>query len=271
MHMSKPSHQAHNTKARNHRKRLSTVLIVVGLVLVGVALTMWLARQAEYRAQDAENEELASYAQFPEGEDTPPNIDWEGLKAVNSEVVGWLYIPRSSVNFPVYQAGDNSKYLRHNADGDYSIGGQAFMDYENTAPGMLDQQTVIYGHHLRNGAMFKRVADMDTQSTFDNTPTIWYLTQSCSYKLEPLFLYYTNGDDTGVRQLQAASSEDFHTYLLDRLGSAVTKRSDASAIIPRARHVLSLVTCNYYQDNGRTVLVCVPKNEALESSIALDG
>lgn len=248
-------------KHSGHRK-LSTLLIVIGLVLIGIAAFMWFSKQWQYHEQDAENQKLATYAQFPEGEAQPPTVDWAGLKAINPEIVGWVYIPDTSINYPVYQASDNQKYLRHNAEGQYAIGGQVFMDYQNTAPGMVDQQTVVYGHHLRNGAMFKHIADMDNQSTFDATPTVWYLTEQHSYELEPLFLYYTTGDDAEVRELQFDSNDSFRSYLLDRLGGAATRRSDAEQIVGTTSHVLSLVTCNYYQDNGRTVLVCVPKGEA---------
>lgn len=262
--MAKHKRVAHEQPPQGHRthRRLSTLLIVVGAVLIAVAAFMWGSKQWEYHEQDVENEKLATYAQFTEDGDEPPTVDWAGLKAINQEIVGWIYIPNTSINYPVYQASDNQKYLRHNAEGEYSIGGQVFMDYENTAPGMVDQQSIIYGHHLRNGAMFKHVADMDTQSTFDNTPTVWYLTEQQNYELEPLFLYYTNGDDTEVRELQMDSVEAFREYLLGRLGSAVTRRSDAEEIISRTEHVLTLVTCNYYQDNGRTILVCVPKGAA---------
>lgn len=261
--MGKARHATHNagTKGRSHG-RLSTLLIIVGVALIAVAAYLWFSKQYEYHEQDVENEKLVTYAQFTEGEEGPPTVDWAGLKAINTEVVGWIYIPNTSISYPVYQAGDNEKYLRHNAEGEYAIGGQVFMDYQNTAPGMVDQQTIIYGHHLRNGAMFKHVADMDTQSTFDNTPTVWYLTENENYELEPLFLYYTNGDDTEVRELQMDSDETFRQYLLGRLGSAVTRRSDAEDVVMRTSHVLTLVTCNYYEDNGRTVLVCVPKSEA---------
>lgn len=249
-------------EARPHRRAVSTLLIVVGVALLAIAAWLWLSKQWQYHEQDVENEKLATYAQLPQTNDGPPTVDWAGLKAVNDDVVGWVYIPNTSINYPVYQGETNQTYLRMDAEGNYSIGGQVFLDYENTAPGMVDQQSVVYGHHLRNGAMFKHVADMATQSTFDDTPTVWYLTESQSYELEPVFLYHTTGDDTGVRELRTSTDEEFRQYLLERLGEAVSRRSDAEDVIARTSHVLSLVTCQYADQNGRAVLVCVPKVEA---------
>lgn len=265
-HAAHAAHEAPKQKKKlTPRRVVSTILLVVGIALLVGAGGYWLSKQWEYHEQDVENEKLASYAQFPEGTDEPPTIDWAGLKAINPDIVGWIYIPNTSVNYPVYQGDSNEKYLRTNAEGQYSVGGQVFMDYENTAPGMVDNQSIIYGHHLRNGAMFKAIADMDDQSTFDATPTVWYLTENQNYELEPLFLYYTVGSDTEVRTLNSASTADFQSYLLSRLANAQTKRSDAEQVVSKTQHVLSLITCNYYQDDGRTVLVCVPKSEAQDS------
>lgn len=135
------------------------------------------------------------------------------------------------------------------------------MDYQNLAPGMLDQQTIIYGHHLRNGAMFKPIADMDKQEAFDSVSTVWYVTEDANYELEPLFLYYTDENDTNVRVFDWTSEEEFHSYLSGLLAKSVTSRSDAGELIGKASHVLTLCTCNYIDGYGRTILVCAPKSE----------
>ena len=211
--------------------------------------------------QDRINEELATYADVSSSGSSAPQVDWAGLKAVNDEVVGWVQIPDTPVNFPVYQASDNEKYLHMSAEGEYAVGGQLFMDYENAAPGMVDAQTIVYGHHLRNGSMFKAVADMADQGVFDSISTVWYVTESGSYELEPLLVYQTTGDDTNVRQFNFASVEEFRAYLTDLLGRATASRSDAADVITSTSQVLSLCTC-YYEDTdkGRTILVCVPKS-----------
>ena len=198
---------------------------------------MWGYNQWQYHEQDQINEKLATYATIdPKGSEAPV-VDWASLKAVNQDVVGWVQIPNTVVNFPVYQGADNDEYLHTNAEGSYSLGGQIFLDAENTAPGMQDAQSIIYGHHLRNGAMFKPIADMENQEYFDSVSTVWY--------------------------------DDFHTYLAGLLGKAVAKRSDADALIAGADKVLTLCTCNYTNnETGRTILVCVPKASAAADAAA---
>ena len=254
-------------RSRDPKKRvarvLSVILFVVGIGLIAAAAGMWLRDQWRYAEQDRINEELATFADVSTNASTSPQVDWEGLKAVNDEVVGWLQIPGTAVNFPVYQASDNEKYLHTSAEGEYALGGQVFMDYENTAPGMVDAQTIVYGHHLRNGAMFKPISDMEKQEMFDSVSTVWYVTESATYELEPLLLYRTDADDASVRQFGLASQEELTSYLQGLLGKAVTSRADAAERIPAVTQILSLCTCNYDEgDSGRTILVCVPKGGA---------
>lgn len=242
---------------------LSVLLFVAGIGLIVAAVGLWVNNQMQYREQARVNEELAAFVDVTESGTEPPQVDWEALKAVNDEVVGWVQIPGTVVNFPVYQASDNEKYLHTSAEGTYTIGGQIFMDYENTAPGMVDAQTIIYGHHLRDGSMFKAVADMEDQGVFDSVDTVWYVTETASYQLRPLLIYETTGDDTNVRRFSFASTDELHAYLSDLLGRAAASRSDAAEVIAGTSQVLSLCTCYYDDaDKGRAILVCVPISSA---------
>lgn len=241
---------------------LSTILLIVGIALLIAAAIMFGKTQVDYYAQDVINQELAAYTTVPEKKDEAPVVDWAGLKAVNSQVVGWIQIPGSQINYPVYQTTDNEYYLHTNAKGEWSIGGQIFMDYENNPNGLIDQQTILYGHHMRNGSMFQFIGALNDQSTFNKVETIWYLTPTQTYELEPVFTYHTDEDDDEVRQFNFTSVDEFRSYLKDRLSRAVSSRSDAAEVISRAEHVLTLFTCNYTDQYGRTMLICVPKNEA---------
>lgn len=267
-HMSQP--EGKNEVQGNAKKKgdlISNILIVVGVVLLMVAAAMWGVAQFRYYQQDREIAKLSVYATVhdtQQGVETPqpPEVDWEGLKAVNDEVIAWLQVPGTAVNYPVYEAQDNDKYLHTSATGEYAFGGVLFADYECTRPGMVDPCTLIYGHHLRNGAMFKDIADLDNQEAFDAIDTVWYVTEQAAYECEPLFLFYTQDDDMDVRSFRFDSIDAFHAFLNKRLSTAVCARVDALQIIPNISHALNLITCNYYDGYGRTVLVCVPKSEA---------
>ena len=254
-------------KRRRRGGILSTLFIVVGIALLAAAASMWGKAQLRYHEADKNNEELAQYVTvFDEKQDDEvseaPEVDWASLKAINDEVCGWLQVPGTTINYPVYQADNNERYLRNSATGEYLVSGQLFVDYECTWPGMVDLNTLIYGHHLINGTMFEQIAAMDDQARFDEINTVWYVTEDHAYECEPLFMYYTQPEDQTVRKFAFTDTEEFRTYLNDRLGRAVTRREDAAQIVGGTNHVLGLITCNYYEGFGRTVLLCVPKDEA---------
>ena len=257
---------------KKRRNVLSTVLIVVGVVLLLVAGGMWGYAQWQYHVQDENNEKLAAYATVSDDPAGPPTIDWEGLKAVNADVCGWIYVPGTHIDFPVYQGDTNDTYLRASASGEYSVGGQIFMDCENSRPGLVDRQTLLYGHHLNNGAMFTDVDDMASQENFDKVDTVWYLTEDANYELEPLFFYKSAATNGAARQISFASDDDFHTYLADALAQATAKRSDADTVASQATKVLTLCTCDYENDfgkgNGRGLLVCALKSDATSTSMS---
>lgn len=256
-------------KPRRKGNVLSTVLIVVGVALLLVAGGLYIHAQLDYAATDANNEKLASYATVSddaaEADGCPITVDWESLKAVNDDVVGWIYIPGTNVNFPVYQGETNDTYLRTTATGEYAVGGQIFMDYENARPGLVDRQTLIYGHHLNNGAMFAQIDEFANQSGLEQLQTIWYLTETATYELEPLCFYKTAATNGDARTVTWASDDDFHSYLTGLVDQATAKNDEAVSAISSLSKVLTLCTCDYENDfgqsNGRGLLVCALKSE----------
>ena len=262
------------TSKRPRRKRsalrvISTLLIVVGVGLLLAAGGLWGYAQFRYYKQSKTNEALAEHVTITDKtndaqEDKsgcPIDVDWAALKAVNDDVVGWIYVPGTVVNYPVYQGVDNDEYLRTNALGEWSVGGQVFLDWESTPPGMVDHQSVIYGHHLWDGTMFQPLSLLDDQEVFDATDTIWYVTETNEYELQPLFMYYATPYDTTVRNFRFDSDEAFRAYLQEQFTRAVTMRADAQQLIAGAMHVLTMSTCNYYDGYGRSILVAIPKHE----------
>ena len=253
---------------RKHRLRnaLSTIFLVVGIALLATAGYLYFHAQSEYSHTRQSNEKLQKVANVQVSEDNngAPKIDFAALEAVNDDIVGWVDVVGTSMSFPVYQGKTNNTYLRTSATGKYSVGGQVFLDCKNTKPGMVDAQSLIYGHHLNDGQMFAPLDDLKEQGNFDKVKTVWYVDRNNkAWELEPLLLYIIKSDyDDDLRTFTFASNNEFHAYLGKMLAKAVAKRSDAQQVIGGTSHVLTLVTCNYDFGHGRAVMLCVPKSEA---------
>lgn len=80
-------------------------------------------------------------------------IDFSKLLELNDQVVGWIKIDGTKINYPIVRGGDNSYYLNHNILKENSQNGWIFMDYKNNSD-FSDNNTVIYGHNIKSGIMF---------------------------------------------------------------------------------------------------------------------
>lgn len=138
------------------------------------------------------------------------STNFDELRKKNPDTVGWIYVARTNVNFPIVQSRDNNYYLKHNFKKQYNSAGWIYADYRNNFE-ELDQNTIIYGHNRRNGTMFSNLKkflnkDFATQTNAEyfsfNVPGQRYIAKIYSvYKISSDKLLLTNNFET-VRDYQ---------------------------------------------------------------------
>lgn len=171
---------------KKRRSIIPILLIIIGIGLIVAAAAIFINAQIGYKQASESYQKIEE--QYAPAKDASgvPVIDFNALAQTNPEVVGWIYAPGTNINYPVVQATDNSKYLNTLFDGTSNASGAIFLDYEDNAPGMVDQQTTIYGHHMNDGSMFNVISDTTDQATFDSIEYVYYITRDATYKLRPL-------------------------------------------------------------------------------------
>ena len=80
-----------------------------------------------------------------------PIIDWEKLKAINEDIVGWIKIDNTNIDYPILHSNNDLYYLKHNYMKEYNSNGSIFTI--NNLP-FEDKETIVHGHNMRNGIMF---------------------------------------------------------------------------------------------------------------------
>ncbi|MGN0362256.1 MAG: class B sortase [Bilifractor sp.] len=131
-------------------------------------------------ASSAGSEALSAVSVSKE-EDTgsaPISVDWASLKAINDDIVGWLYIGALDLSYPVTHYTDNDFYLHRTFEKNDNFAGSIFEEYQNSAD-FSDPNTIIYGHNMKNGSMFGKLAQLEQKYTDD--ANIWLLTPSGNY------------------------------------------------------------------------------------------
>ena len=246
-------------------RKVRAVLIIVLCIIFFSSLAFLLQIIMGYRMTDKLYEESASKFTAETGkegssedtgkdskEDTegvPITVDFAALQSVNSDVVGWIYCEGTAVNYPVLQGEDNDFYLSHTYDRAANRAGSIFVEALNT-PGFADSNTIIYGHHMKNGSMFATLRNWADQDYYEEHPVLWLLTPEQNYQVK-LFSGYTTPATSNTYTIFQGPCQELNDYLQMAHAS-----SDFSADVetdPNGRYVL-LSTCEYDYEDARYVL-----------------
>lgn len=243
---------------RGWRDLLPVVLIVVGVVLLLAAAFIFVRAQLGYREAQATYDQLETYVVTDTAGDDLPSVDFDELEAINPDVVGWIYVPGTPINYPVVQTTDNTTYLRKLFDGTPNGSGTVFMDCDDTAPGGIDQQTTLYGHHTQDGKMFRAIDYALDQDKFDQIDAVYYMTREATYVCRPLMDCLVEDTFTDARIALFEDEGAFSSYLTTMRGMAKSVAEDVDERQASAENVLTLVTCSgeIIPRTTRAAMVC---------------
>lgn len=127
------------------------------------------------------------------------------LKALfnqNSDCIGWIYIPGTSVNYPVMHTPANpQKYLRRDFYGNYSQSGVPFLD---SRCNLTDTNLIIYGHNMRNGTMFSEMKNYVNADFRKAHPIIEFETANGIYKFNVINVKITDTADKKYNEIYSS-------------------------------------------------------------------
>ncbi len=267
-----------NDNAKDEKFKILSVFLIILTVVIFVAtcvyavITVKRNSQADETAEVTTTESIESlvltspfdYEQtytvdFPEG----IQEKYKALYAQNTDFVGWLTVPGTSIDTPVYQTTDNSYYLKHDNYGTYTKYGAPFMDYEDTIV-TLSRNTIIYGHNFDNDLIFDEIHNYEDVEYYKQYPVIEFNTIYNDYKWKVIAAFRTNGDSTG-------DNDYLFYYIATSMGNnnfmdfydEIMQRSyiDTGVDVQEDDKILTLSTCTYFFDrngsleNARFVLV----------------
>lgn len=141
------------------------------------------------------------------------DIDFDKLREINPDIYAWINIPNTMVNYPVaqYPGDDDSFYLSHNMYGDYAFAGCIYTEKCNSKD-FSDPNTVLYGHNMLNGSMFRGLHDFRDKSFFDANPYI-YITTADRVLTYEIFSAYEYDDRHLIYSFDFKNKEVFKEYL----------------------------------------------------------
>lgn len=197
----------------------------------------------------------------PKKDDT---IDWKALKKINNEIVAWIQLNDTHIDYPVlWHKGDDRTYqyyLTHNYKRDYDTFGSVFVDYRCTK-GTDSKNTVMHAHHIKDGSMFgdlmKYGGTTGNLDFYKKAPTIRFDTPEAkgTYKIISVFKTNTlssHGEFFNYMKGNFQNDKDFMNYVYNvRVRSLFSCPVDVN----EDDELITLSTCSYEFTNFRTVVV----------------
>ena len=241
-HSAKPNAPARRSSSARRRRRTNIPVILLTVVLVGGMLfAAWQLGSIflGYSRDRSAYNELAANALAGMGEKEEPDViisdtevlpdlpeatpfvselpaevqsvDWDYLRSINGDIVGWLYCPDTIINYPVVQSPDHDYYLDHSFYGDSNSAGTLFADRDSVA-GVTQSNLIIYGHNMKDESMFGTLKGYVDKSYYDKHPVFYYLTPTQSYRVELLCAHIVDATDENF-PTYFSSSQTQQSYL----------------------------------------------------------
>ncbi len=188
----------------------------------------------------------------------PPTREYEEYKALNSDVIGWITVPNTKIDYPVVRAADNEYYLTHNVEKQKSKHGAIFMDYRN-ADREQTYHIILYGHNMKNGTMFHDLNNYKQRSFFEENRVITFNWGGDETKWEVYLAFVWHGGPVywHTRFNISTPAENFAQYMNDVVSYMKSEKYtiyDDTVTIKPSDQVLTLSTCTYEYDQSRYVV-----------------
>lgn len=234
------------------RKTVIITATLVALVLLCLSLVKVIGISLEYQGAQQLYQDLLDEVTDPDEDKPYLIVRHTDLLDGNPHYVGWIDIPGTGISYPMVQYTDNDHYLRRSFDGEYLRAGTIFIDYR-CDPGYGGTNTVIYGHHSKDGAMFASLERyMDEDFCRQNgTIHVYVPDQVLVYRIFSVYKATTSSDCFTFDFATDQQRTEWVTSMLDR--SLFDLDIDASA----SDKVLSLVTCTNINKQDRYIVQAV--------------
>ena len=201
------------------------------------------------KPQDSDEKEPDKDDQPEEPESPYLQVDFEGLKAENPDVVAWIQIPALDISYPVVQGTDNYYYLHHMFNGESNTSGSIFIDYHNN-PHFTDSNTIMYGHNMKDKSMFGTLDRYQDPRLYQQYP--YFYIYIPGYVLEYQIISCYAGRISGIGYTYRFSEPaDFQEFLDGILSYA---EYDTRVEVTTEDQIVTLSTCVNSNRNYRYLI-----------------
>lgn len=248
---------------------LSTIYIIKSILLIieGVEESRLLnmieienVEQQDSRSIQNENEinNIEKVESKKENESVERILKVQKLQEFNQDIVGWIQIEGTNINYPVLQGTNNEYYLSHNYKKEKSEKGSIFLssNYDWKVP---SNNLLIYGHNLVNGQMFKDLLKYKDKDFYQEHQNIRFTTTNKDIEFEILSAFYSRvfyKTETNVFKyyefINSKKEEEYNKFIENAKNISLY---DTGVETKYGDELITLVTCSYHIYDGRFVVI----------------
>lgn len=208
-----------------------------------------------YKQADHEYEEIRKEVGTKEGR----TIDFQKLRKMNPDIIGWIYIEGTRIDYPVVQGKSNQEYLHKTVQGKRNASGSIFMDAKGKEDFTSDNN-VLYGHHMRNGSMFADLIKLREPDFVRKHSMIILYTPKCMIRLKVISAYAKQAADASI-PIDFSSQKAKKKYMenIQRNSEISGKTADKN------ERLYTFVTCSYEKEDNRTFVHAVESSRTDET------
>ena len=257
------------TRGELRARRLLTAVLVVAAMscLAYFGIDSYKAQQLSAQLTEKKND-AAVNRMYGQTQTVQENADgqqitltvldeYKSLYNQNKNLIGWLEIADTNIDYPVMQTADNEYYLDHNINQEEDKNGTLFLD---SACDVVKPSTnfIIYGHNMRSGNMFGNLDKYKSESYYKDHPMIRFDTiyEKGTYQVMYAFMSHIYKEDEIAFKyyqfIDAASEQEFDSDMRSMQEMALY---DTGVTAQYGDRLLTLSTCDYEESDGRFVVV----------------
>lgn len=235
------------------RRRAGVIMTFLTTVL-GVMLALAGGTSIAKDVISVRRYETARNAFVTQGDDED-EVDWDGLKATNADVVAWLKVTGTEIDLPVCQASDDDPefYLHHDLWRNYEFTGCPYVDHRCTADG---PHVLVFGHHMNSGGMFSELFQCFRQEEFDrvlgSATMVWSTPDSGSIVMRPVCAMEVDQSYEDIQWFEFDNVSKMEAWLVQMDQAATAHAESREGVIMTADRIVTLVTCSSLFGGQRT-------------------
>ncbi len=236
------------------KKLLYCITIILLIVLIAISSYFIYKQLHEEYKQDSIFEELSNHISENKTSEES-DVDLQELYKQNNDLVGWIRIDNTSIDYPIMQTKNAPNYyLRKNFYRQYSYYGTPFMAEQCNID--TSENLIIYGHHMQNSKMFGNLENYKSKDYYDSHKLIKFYTLQGKeeYEIFAVFktILYKNNTFKYYQNTELENKEEYSNFI----NKCKSLSLYDTGIDPKYQtKLITLSTCEYSAQNSRLVVV----------------